>query len=80
MVLTDMLLDPLRRGDDNSKRLKRLYNLLAEEVETVSACLVQKIIGNDKNGAVISYSSSLKMFMRIPGRLFTGRDIVSDKL
>lgn len=80
MVLTDMLLDPIRRGDDNSKKLKRLYNLLAEEVETVVPVLADRMISNEKNGAVISFSSPLKMFSMMPGRLLSGRDIVSDKL
>lgn len=76
MVLTDMLLDPVRRGDDDSRRLKRLYNLLAEEVKTVTPVLADRMISNKKNGAVISFSSPLKMFLRIPGRLLSGRDIV----
>lgn len=80
MVLTDMLLDPIRRGDDNSKKLKRLYNLLAEEVETVVPVLTDRMISNEKNGSVISFSSPLKMFSRVPGRLLGGRDIVKDRM
>lgn len=80
MVLTDMLLDPIRDKTDDYVQLKRVYNLLADNVEPVSQYLVEKILSNEKNGAVISYSGSLKMFMRIPGRLITGRDIVTEKL
>ena len=80
MVLTDMLLDSIRRGDDNSRKLKRVYNLLAYEVEPVTEYLVNKIIENDKNGVTISYSSSLKTFLKVPGRFISGRDIVSKKL
>jgi len=80
MVLTDMLLDSIRRGEDNSRQLKRVYNLLADEVEPVAEYLVDKIIQNEKNGVTISYSSSLKMFLKVPGRFLSGRDIVSDKL
>ncbi len=80
MVLTDMLLDPIRKGDNNSARLKRVYNLLADEVEPVSSYLAERIIRNEQNGSIISYSGSIRMFLRIPGRLFTGRDIVSSKL
>ncbi|HCC70141.1 MAG TPA: chitin-binding protein [Bacteroidales bacterium] len=80
MVLTDMLLDPIRRDSDNSRRLKRVYNLLADEVEPVADYLAEKIIDNQKNGAVISYSGSFKMFLRVPGRMLSGRDIVSSKL
>ena len=80
MVLTDMLLDPLRNKTDDSRQLKRVYNLLADNVEPVAQYLVEGIISNENNGAVISYSSSLKMFLRIPGRLLTGRDIVTERL
>ncbi|HDZ40768.1 MAG TPA: SDR family oxidoreductase [Bacteroidetes bacterium] len=80
MVLTDMLLDPIRKGEDNARRLKRVYNLLAEEVEPVASYLADRITSNEKNGAIISYSGSTRMFLKIPGRLFSGRDIVSDKL
>ena len=80
MVLTDMLLESIRQGDNNSRQLKRVCNLLADEVEPVAKYLVNKIIENDKNGVTISYSSSLKMFLRVPGRLMSGRDIVTDKL
>lgn len=80
MVLTDMLLDSIRRGEDNSRQLKRVYNLLADEVEPVAEYLVNRIIENNKNGVTISYTSSLKMFLKVPGRLLSGRDIVTDKL
>lgn len=80
MVLTDMLLDPVREGGDNARRLKRVYNLLAEEVEPVSSYLADRIIINEKNGSTISYSSSAGMLLRVPLRLLSGRDIVSDKL
>jgi len=80
MVITDMLLEPLRRGDYNSKKLRRIYNLLAGEVDTVAPVLAEKMLNNNRNAAVISFSSPLKMFFKVPGRLLSGRDIVSDKL
>lgn len=80
MVLTDMLLDPVRKGGDNARRLKRVYNLLAEEVEPVTSYLAERIISNEKNGARISYTNSATMFLKVPLRLLSGRDIVSDKL
>jgi NAD(P)-dependent dehydrogenase (short-subunit alcohol dehydrogenase family) len=80
MVLTDMLLDPIREGGDNARSLKRVYNMLADEVEPVSSYLAERIISNEKNGARISYTSSASMFLKVPLRLLSGRDIVSDKL
>ncbi len=80
MVLTDMLLEPLRSGSDNAPRLKRVYNLMADEVEPVASYLTDRIIANEKNGTVISYTNRLKMIFRIPGRFLSGRDIVSARL
>lgn len=80
MVLTDMLLETLRRNEDNSRQLKRVYNLLADEVEPVTEYLADKILENNKNGVTISYTSSFKMFLKVPGRFLSGRDIVSNKL
>ncbi|MBS0011431.1 MAG: SDR family oxidoreductase [Bacteroidales bacterium] len=80
MVLTDMLLDPIRQKSDNAQELKRLYKLLANEVEPVAEYLVEKILSNDKNGATISYTSITGMILKIPGRLLSGRDNVSEKL
>jgi len=76
----ELLLEPLRRGDYNSKKLRRIYNLLAGEVDTVAPVLAEKMLNNNRNAAVISFSSPLKMFFKVPGRLLSGRDIVSDKL
>ncbi|MFO7853414.1 MAG: SDR family NAD(P)-dependent oxidoreductase [Bacteroidota bacterium] len=80
MVLTDMLLDLIRQGGDNAGKLKKVYNLLADEVEPVAEYLVDRILANDRNGVTISYLGSARMYMRIPGRFFSGRDIVSNKL
>ncbi|MEA1886935.1 MAG: SDR family oxidoreductase [Bacteroidota bacterium] len=80
MVLTDMLLDPIREGGDNARKLKKVYNLLADEVEPVAEYLVDRILANDSNGVIISYLGSTRMYLRIPGRLISGRDIISNKL
>lgn len=80
MVLTDMLLDPIRQGGDNAGKLKRVYNLLADEVEPVAEYLVDRILANDRNGITISYLGSSRMYLRIPGRLISGRDMISNKI
>ncbi len=53
MVVTDMILDPIRKDPEGSKRARRIFNILAEEVETVAEFLVERILENEKNGAVI---------------------------
>ncbi len=80
MVVTDMILEPIRRDPEGSKKSRRIFNILAEEVETVAEFLVQRILENKKNGAVISYLTPLKAFSRFFTRPLSGRDIISDKL
>lgn len=80
MVITDMLLDPIRKDPEGSRKAHKIFNILAEEVETVADFLVEKILTNEKNGAVISYLTPLKAFSRFITRPLSGRDIISDKL
>lgn len=80
MVVTDMILDPIRKDPEGSRRARRIFNILAEEVETVAEFLVERILENKKNGAVISYLTPFKAFSRFITRPLSGRDIISDKL
>jgi short-subunit dehydrogenase len=80
MVVTDMILDPIRKDPEGSRRSRRIFNILAEEVETVAKFLVTRILENKKNGAVISYLTPFKAFSRFFTRPLSGRDIISDKL
>jgi len=80
MVLTDMLLDPVRENRSENRRLVRVLNLMAEEVEPVTEWLVEKIIENQVYNAILSYTSALSMFGRAIKAFFTNRDIVSKYL
>ncbi len=80
MVLTDMLLDPLRNNPSNVKTLIRIYNILANEVETVTPFLVGKMIGNTSNGAKIKYLTKIKMTWKFLSAPFSRRDVVGKYL
>lgn len=80
MVLTDMLLDPIRRDPLGTKRQARIYNLLAEEVTPVTQFLAEKILENEKNGVTISYQNSRKTVVRFISGVVTNRNIVSKYL
>ena len=77
MVLTDLLLDPLRNNPPNKKQMIRLYNLLANDVDTVTPFLVKKMTENKKNGAKIAWLTSRKVMMKFLMSPFSGRDVVS---
>lgn len=80
MVITDMILDPIRKNPEQSRRSRRIFNLLGEEVHTVTEFLVERILEDPKNGSTISFLNSYRMLSNIIKRPFQGRDIISDKL
>lgn len=80
MVLTDLVLDPLRKEPDNRDEIIRIYNILANEPETVTPYLVNKMIKNRKTGVKISFLNPGKVIGRFFMAQFTKRDIVSRHL
>jgi len=80
MVLTDMTLGSLKKDPDKNRGLRRIYNILANEPDTVTPYLVRKMINNKINGAKISWLSSCKIMKRFLFAPFIKRDIVSKYL
>ena len=80
MVLTDLTIGPLKRNPENSARVKKIYNILANEPDTVAPFLVRKMMGNTKHGARISYLTGGKILSRFLLAPFSRRDIVSKYL
>ncbi len=80
MVLTDLTLGPVRDDPANSRQLIKIYNILANEADTVAPFLARKMIENRKNGAKISWLTTGKVIMRFMLAPFSRRDIVSKYL
>ena len=80
MVLTDLTLGPLRKDPANSGPIIRIYNILANEPDTVAPYIVRKMIANRKNGAKISWLTTGKAIKRFMFAPFSRRDIVSKYL
>ncbi len=80
MVLTDMLLDPLRRTPEKNRQTARIYNILADEPETVTPWLADKMIENKQNGVKIAWLTKGKVMKRFLFAPFLKRDIVSKYL
>jgi len=76
MVMTDMTLAPLRKDPTKNKQLIRIYNILANDPDTVTPFLVRKMIKNKINGAKISWLSSWKVMKRFIVAPFSTKDIV----
>jgi NAD(P)-dependent dehydrogenase (short-subunit alcohol dehydrogenase family) len=80
MVLTDLTMGQIRKDPEHSGQLIRIYNILANEADTVAPFLVQKMIDNTKHGAKISWLTNWKVIKRFLFAPFSRRDIVSKYL
>jgi NAD(P)-dependent dehydrogenase (short-subunit alcohol dehydrogenase family) len=77
MVVTDMLTSQYEGRPEEWRRARRIFNILADRVETVAPWMAQKILENDQNGARISWTSTRKIFWRFLTAPFTKRDLFS---
>ncbi len=64
MVATDLLKGQFEGRPDEWERAKRIFNILADRVETVAPWLAQKALENDKNGVRISWNTRRKTIGR----------------
>ncbi len=80
MVLTDLTMTQVRKDPEHSRQLIKIYNILANEADTVAPFLVRKMIANNRNGAKISWLTTGKVIRRFLFAPFSRRDIVSKYL
>lgn len=77
MVVTDLITDQYEGRPDDWKRAKRIFNLIADRVETVTPWLVDRILSNRRNGATIAWLTPAKTLGRFMIAPFRRRDIFS---
>jgi NAD(P)-dependent dehydrogenase (short-subunit alcohol dehydrogenase family) len=80
MVVTDMLLDPMENDPDGQDRMKRIFNILADRVETVAPWLVDQILQNKKTGVNIKWLTTPKIVWRFASSRFRKRDLFEEQL
>lgn len=78
MVLTDLLLMPVTKDNPEYKTTIKVFNLMAEKVETVTPWLAQKMLKSSKQGANINYSPTWKMILKALKNALTNRKIVPE--
>ncbi len=76
MVVTDLLIGDMDRDKEKWQRQKRIFNILADRVETVTPFLVKQILWNTKHGAKIAWLTTPKIAFRFLTAPFIKRDIV----
>lgn len=80
MVLTDMLLEPLRKNPEKNKQAARIFNILADDSERVTPFLVKKMIENRVHGAKIRWLTKWKVMKRFLLAPVVRRDVVGKYL
>ena len=75
MVMTDLVTKPYEGRPEDWEEARRIFNIIGDRVETVTPWLAQKVLENEKNGAVISWSSNLKIMGRFLTARFRKRDL-----
>ena len=64
MVITDMLTSPYDPDSAEWERAKRIFNILADRVETVTSWLAQQVLANQQHGVRIRWLTRGKIFKR----------------
>ena len=79
IVLTDLLKRDMGSNDPKDwERTKRVYNILADRVETVTPYLADGILRNDRAGARVAWLTGGKAARRFFMSLFRKRQLITD--
>jgi NAD(P)-dependent dehydrogenase (short-subunit alcohol dehydrogenase family) len=79
IVVTDLLMRDMGSASEAEwERTRRLYNILADRVETVTPWLAEKVLANDRAGARIAWLTGGKAARRFMMSLFRKRQVLSD--
>lgn len=73
MVATDFLKKSI--DEEGGEKNKKIFNILADEVEPVTAFLAKKILLNNQNGATIEWLTKPKVAWRFLSSAFIKREV-----
>jgi len=75
MVITDLVTKQFDDRPEEWERAKRIFNIIADRVETVTPWLAEKVLANSRNGARIKWITSSKMAIRFLTAPFRKRNL-----
>ena len=78
MVITDLLMGDYEEGSAEWKHAKKIFNILADRVETVTPWLVDKMLSNQKNGVWVRWLTTPKIIWRFMSAPILKRDPFRD--
>jgi len=77
MVITDLILEQYEKDPQGLEDAKKIFNVLADKVETVTPWLADQVLRNDKSGAEIKWLTTTKLMTRFATARFNKRDLFS---
>lgn len=80
MVVTDLLLDPLRADPEALERSRRVFDILTDRVETVAPWMADQVLANNRTDAHIKWLTTPRIIWRFLSAPFNKRDVFSDKM
>jgi len=78
MVATDLLRDRYKDRPEDWERARKIFNIIAERVETVTPWLAEKILNNTQNGVILSYSSTWKLIWKFISSPLVNRQVFDE--
>jgi NAD(P)-dependent dehydrogenase (short-subunit alcohol dehydrogenase family) len=79
MVLTDLILKQYENKiPEEWADARRIFNILADKVETVTPYIVDEVLKNSKNGRIINWLTPGKILWRFSTASFSKRDLFAD--
>jgi NAD(P)-dependent dehydrogenase (short-subunit alcohol dehydrogenase family) len=75
MVVTDMLLEPLRIEPEKNRKALKVFHILADPADRVAPWLVRRILDNQKHGVRIARLTKGKIFLRFFASMFKNRKV-----
>jgi NAD(P)-dependent dehydrogenase (short-subunit alcohol dehydrogenase family) len=76
MVMTEMVTRQYRDRPEEWERVKRIFNILADRVETVTPWLARQVLDNDRTGVRFAWLSRPKLMLRFLTAPFSRRSVI----
>lgn len=75
IVVTDLLMNDYKDKPEELERAKRIFNILADRVETVTPFLAEGVLANTKQNPAIAWLTTPKIMGRFMTARFNKRDV-----
>jgi NAD(P)-dependent dehydrogenase (short-subunit alcohol dehydrogenase family) len=79
MVVTDLLTQQKQADPESWERTKKIFNILADKVETVAPWIVDQILTNQEHGAEIRWLNKAKVIWRFLSASWNKRDLFNEE-